>query len=53
PIGDHVIRVQKEGYLPREIVIEVEEGDVEEIPFILEEIPPEEKPIEPYIPYQP
>ena len=53
PIGEYVVRVQKEGYYAEEKVIEVEEGDVEEIPFTLEEIPPEEKPVEPYIPYQP
>jgi len=49
-LGDHVFRVQKEGYYPYEITAEVEEGDVAEIPFTLELIPVEEIPEEPYIP---
>ena len=50
PIGDHVIRIQKDGYYPVETVIEVEEEEVTTIPFILEVIPAEDIPPEPYIP---
>ena len=50
---DYILRVQKDGYYPIEIIAEVEEGEVSEIPFILELIPVPEVPAEPYIPYEP
>ena len=53
PIGDHVFRIQKEGYYPLEIVAEIEDGDVAEIPFTLELIPIEDKPVETYLPQTP
>jgi len=50
---DYIFRIQKAGYYPIEIIAEVEEGEVSEIPFILEAIPDPEIPPEPYIPYEP
>jgi len=50
---DYILRVQKNGYYPVEIVVEIEEGEVSEIPFILEAIPEPEIPPEPYNPYVP
>jgi len=48
--GTYIIRVQKDGYYPYEITAEIEEGETAEIPFTLERIPLEEKPVPPYIP---
>ena len=51
--GSYWIRVQKQDYYPIEIEAEVEEGEVAEIPFVLERIPEPEVPEEPYIPQTP
>ena len=51
--GDYYFRVQKEGYYPKEIIAEVEEGETAEIPISLDSIPVTDIPVEPYIPYQP
>jgi len=34
-VGSYFIRVQKEGYYPVEVEIEVEAGEVAELPFVL------------------
>ena len=49
----YAVRVQTEGYYPQEILLEVEDGDVATIPFVLEKIPVEEPPVEPYFPSVP
>ena len=51
--GIYIIRVQKEGFYPEEVIAEIEEGETAEIPFTLQEILAPEIPTEPYIPYQP
>jgi len=51
--GSYWIRVQKEGYYPLEVEIEVEAGEVAELPFVFEAIPIEEVPTTPYIPQTP
>ena len=50
---DYIFRIQKDGYYPIEIIAAVEEGEVSEIPFILDLIPAPEIPVEPYIPQTP
>jgi len=51
--GNYFIRVQKEGYYPVEVSVEIEQGETSEIPFTLEKIPEPEVPPEPYIPQTP
>ena len=51
--GSYFIRVQKDGYYPVEVEIEVEAGEVAELPFVLEEIPEPEIPPYDYIPQTP
>lgn len=51
--GAYFIRVQADGYFPIEIEIEVEAGEVAELPFILDKIPEPEIPSDPYIPQTP
>lgn len=48
--GAYWIRVQKEGYYPIEVEVEVEAGEVAELPFVLTKIPDPEIPPYPYIP---
>ncbi len=51
--GSYLIRIQKEGYTPVEIIAEVSEGEVAEIPLNLTALPITDIPPAPYIPYQP
>ena len=51
--GSYIVRLQKDGYYPVEIEIEVEAGEVAELPFVLEAIPTPVIPVEPYIPQTP
>ena len=51
--GSYFIRVQKEGYYPTEVEIEVEAGEVAELPMVLTEIPVEITPPSPYYPQTP
>jgi len=51
--GSYFVRVQKEGYYPTEVEIEVEAGEVSELPLVLTEIPPEVTPPAPYYPQTP
>ena len=49
----YVIRVQTDGYYPQELLLEVEDGDVATIPFVLEKIPVDVPPPASYIPSTP
>ena len=51
--GNYILRVQKAGFFPNEIQAEVLEGETDTVNFILQEIPTEQIPIEPFIPFQP
>ena len=51
--GSYFVRVQKDGYYPTEVEIEVEAGEVAELPMILTEIPVEVTPPAPYYPQTP
>jgi len=51
--GSYFVRVQKDGYYPVEVEIEVEAGEVAELPFVLEEIPEPEIPAYDYVPQTP
>jgi len=51
--GSYFVRVQKAGYYPTEVEIEVEAGEVSELPLILTEIPVEVTPPAPYYPQTP
>jgi len=51
--GSYFVRVQKEGYYPTEVEIEVEAGEVAELPLVLTEIPVEVTPPAPYYPQTP
>lgn len=51
--GNYIIRVQKDGYFPLEIEVEIEEGETDEIPFALNLIPPDAPPRDPFIPFTP
>ena len=48
--GAYFIRVQKDKYYPVEVEVEVEAGEVAELPFVLTKIPEPEIPPYPYIP---
>ena len=51
--GTYIIRVQTDGYYPLEATVTFGAGDEMEVPFILQEIPPEVEPTVTYDPYQP
>lgn len=51
--GSYIIRCQKEGYYPTEVIAEIAEGEVDEISLTLNIIPPDAPPLPPYIPYDP
>lgn len=52
-VGAYWIRVQRDGYYPVEIEVEVEASEVSELPFVLTKIPDPEIPPYPYIPQTP
>lgn len=51
--GTYIIRVQADGFFPQEASVTVGEGDEIIVPFVLEEIPEEEKPVVEYLPQTP
>ncbi len=51
--GTYIIRVQQDGFFPQEASVSVSEGDEIIVPFSLEEIPEEEKPVVEYLPQEP
>jgi hypothetical protein len=51
--GAYFIRVQKDGYYPTEVEIEVEAGEVSELPLVLTKIVEPEIPPAPYYPQTP
>ena len=51
--GSYWVRVQRDGYYPVEVEVEVEAGEVAELPFVLEAIPEPDIPPYDYIPQTP